>query len=98
MTEEMEQRETGLTTSELPARWKPEVNLSRQRLKKVTVTPALKVAGKDPIQVPIATGEVTQVTPEMVIEPGTSQIGTPIDGLLVADEAHATGIPIERLE
>ena len=64
----------------------------------MTVTPALKVAGKDPIQVSIATGEVTQVTPEMVIEPGTNQIGTPIDGLLVADKAHATGIPIERLE
>ena len=57
-----------------------------KRRKKVTVTPALEVAERDP----------SPVNPEMVIELGTNQTGAQTDGsLLAAEEAQGTGTPVE---
>ena len=86
-TEEIEQPETRLSDPGLPEKRKTGKSRSRQKpRKKVTVTPALEVAERDP----------SPVNPEMVIELGTNQTGAQTDGsLLAAEEAQDTGTPVE---
>ena len=86
-TEESEQSEIRLSDPGLPEKRKTGKSRSRQKhRKKVTVTPALKVAERDP----------SPVNPEMVKEPGINQTGAQTDeSLLAAEEAQATGTPVE---
>ena len=76
-TEEIEQSEIRLSDPGLPEKRKTRKSRSRQKhRKKVTVTPALKAAERDP----------SPVNPEMVKEPGIDQTNAQTDESLLAAE------------
>ena len=88
----------GLTIPEFSKEKKPKIIYpALQPRQREMVTPALKVAGKDPIQDPIGVGGNNKVNAKLVLEPGTSQTGNLIDrSLLAAKRAHVAREPVER--